>query len=82
MLCSGLYFDSHKGIIATIRFEHTWFVDIHNREKELEPNSVVKDSLTTATDGKKYYTKYYNLDVNLSVGYRVKSKQGTQSTNG
>jgi hypothetical protein len=40
--------------------------------------SVVKESLTTANDGKKYKTKYYNLDVIISVGYRVKSKQGTQ----
>ncbi len=48
------------------------------KEKELEPISVVKDSLTTASDGKKYNTKYYNLDVIISVGYRVKSKQGTQ----
>src|SRR5690606_17103202 len=48
------------------------------REKELVPVSVVKESLTTASDGKKYKTKYYNLDVIISVGYRVKSKQGTQ----
>lgn len=48
------------------------------KEKELEPDSVVKDSLTTAKDGKKYNTKFYNLDVIISVGYRVKSKQGTQ----
>ncbi|MCK9453412.1 MAG: virulence RhuM family protein [Bacteroidales bacterium] len=48
------------------------------KEGELESNSVVKDSLTTAKDGKKYKTKYYNLDVIISVGYRVKSKQGTQ----
>jgi hypothetical protein len=41
-------------------------------------DSVVKDSLTTAKDGKKYSTKYFNLDVIISVGYRVKSKQGTQ----
>jgi hypothetical protein len=34
--------------------------------------------LTTAADGKKYKTQYYNLDVIISVGYRVKSKQGTQ----
>ena len=37
-----------------------------------------KDSLLTATDGKKYRTKIYNLDVIISVGYRVKSKRGTQ----
>jgi len=48
------------------------------REKELALNSVVKESLTTAKDGKKYNTKIYNLDVIISVGYRVKSKQGTQ----
>ena len=48
------------------------------KEGELNEISVVKDSLTTAADGKKYRTKYYNLDVIISVGYRVKSKQGTQ----
>jgi len=48
------------------------------RERELNKNSVVKESLTTAADGKKYRTKYYNLDVIISVGYRVKSKRGTQ----
>lgn len=48
------------------------------KEGELMPDSVVKESLTTAKDGKKYSTKYYNLDVIISVGYRVKSKQGTQ----
>lgn len=47
-------------------------------EGELDPNSVVKDSLTTAADGKKYKTKIYNLDVIISVGYRVKSLRGTQ----
>lgn len=48
------------------------------REGELNADSVVKDSLTTASDGKKYRTKYYNLDVIISVGYRVKSLRGTQ----
>ena len=48
------------------------------KKKELSPKSVVKDSLTTAADGKKYKIKFYNLDVIISVGYRVKSKQGTQ----
>jgi len=47
-------------------------------EKELEENSVCKDSLLTANDGKKYKTKFYNLDVIISVGYRVKSQRGTQ----
>ena len=48
------------------------------KEEELSENSVVKYSLTTASDGKKYKTKFYNLDVIISVGYRVKSKTGTQ----
>jgi prophage maintenance system killer protein len=48
------------------------------KEKELKSSSVVKDSLTTASDGKRYKTKYYNLDVIISVGYRVKSIRRTQ----
>jgi hypothetical protein len=47
-------------------------------EGELLEDSVVKESLTTAADGKKYATKFYNLDVIISVGYRVKSLRGTQ----
>jgi hypothetical protein len=42
------------------------------KEGELEVNSVRKESLLTAADGKKYRTKFYNLDVIISVGYRVK----------
>ena len=48
------------------------------KEDELREDAVVKYSLTTASDGKKYKTKLYNLDVIISVGYRVKSKTGTQ----
>lgn len=48
------------------------------KEGELKENSVVKDYLTAAADGKNYSTKYYNLDVIISVGYRVKSHRGTQ----
>jgi len=47
-------------------------------EGELNEISVVKDFLTTAQDGKNYNTKHYNLDVIISVGYRVKSLRGTQ----
>ena len=47
------------------------------REGELDRNSVVKDFLTTAADGKNYHVLYYNLDAIISVGYRVKSKRGT-----
>jgi hypothetical protein len=46
------------------------------KEKELRSVSVVKESLTTASDGKQYKTKHYNLDVIISVGYRVKSIRG------
>ena len=48
------------------------------KEGELEESSVSKDSLLTAADGKRYKTKFYSLDVIISVGYRVKSIRGTQ----
>ena len=53
---------------------------IHNilKEGELAINSVVKESLTTAADGKNYPTSDYNLDAVISVGYRVKSNRGNQ----
>src|SRR6185295_17367022 len=47
-------------------------------EGELQPGSVVKEFLIAAADGKNYQTKFYNLDVIISVGYRVKSHRGTQ----
>ncbi len=47
-------------------------------ENELVKDSVVAKNATTATDGKIYQVEYYNLDVIISVGYRVKSKRGTQ----
>ena len=47
-------------------------------EGELERNSVVANFATTAADGKKYQVDYYNLDVIISVGYRVKSQRGVQ----
>lgn len=46
-------------------------------EGELEAESVVAYFATTAADGKTYQVEYYNLDVIISVGYRVKSKRGT-----
>ena len=48
------------------------------KEGELDREAVVKESLTTASDGKNYKTKIYNLDVIISVGYRVKSKRGVE----
>lgn len=47
-------------------------------EGELNENSVVRNFRTTAADGRNYETMFYNLDVIISVGYRVKSLQGTQ----
>ncbi len=47
-------------------------------KEELKGFSVVAKFATTATDGKVYQVEHYNLDVIISVGYRVKSKQGTQ----
>ncbi|NJN27934.1 MAG: cytochrome C biogenesis protein CycH [Cyclobacteriaceae bacterium] len=48
------------------------------KEKELQRDSVVAKNATTALDGKTYKVDYYNLDVIISVGYRIKSKRGTQ----
>jgi hypothetical protein len=48
------------------------------KEGEIEKISVVKDYLTTAIDGKNYNTKYYNLDVIISVRYHIKSLRGVQ----
>ena len=48
------------------------------REGELQKNSVVANFAITALDNKTYQTEHFNLDVIISVGYRVKSKQGTQ----
>lgn len=48
------------------------------QDGELHEESVVKESLTTAADGKAYRTKLYNLDAILAVGYRVRSKRGVQ----
>ena len=47
-------------------------------EEELNPEAVVAKIATTAADGKVYQVDYYNLDVIISVGYRVKSQRGTQ----
>jgi len=57
-------------------------VSLHIRniinDRELEEGSVVKEYLTTAADGKNYRTLYYNLDMILAIGYRVRSPRGTQ----
>ncbi len=60
--------------VATIN-EH--LKNIFN-SNELQENSVIRNFLITASDGKKYNTKHYNLDAIISVGYRVNSKRATQ----
>jgi hypothetical protein len=47
-------------------------------DNELNYISVVKDYLTTATDGKNYEVTFYNLDMILAIGFRVRSKRGVQ----
>ncbi|MFA7327448.1 MAG: virulence RhuM family protein [Candidatus Kapaibacterium sp.] len=51
--------------------------NIYN-DNELDVNSVVKNYLTTAADGKEYDVTYYSLDMILAIGFRVRSKRGTQ----
>ena len=48
------------------------------QDRELYADAVVKESLTTAADGKRYATQLYNLDAILAVGYRVRSPRGVQ----
>ena len=48
------------------------------KEQELIKDSVVKDFLTTANDGKKYNILHYNLDAIIAVGYRINSKKATE----
>ena len=47
-------------------------------DEELAEDSVVKESLTTAADGKRYPTKLYHLDAILAIGFRVRSPRGVQ----
>ena len=48
------------------------------KERELSKDSVVKDFLTTAADGKNYHVVFYSLEMILAVGYRVRGVRGTQ----
>lgn len=47
-------------------------------ENELDENSVVKNFFTTASDGKNYNVTFYSLEMILAIGFRVRSKRGTQ----
>lgn len=48
------------------------------KDNELNENSVVKNYFTTAADGKEYNVTFYSLDMILAIGFRVRSKRGTQ----
>lgn len=48
------------------------------KDKELDENSVIKNYLSTAADGKNYKVTFYALDMVLAIGFRVRSKRGTQ----
>ena len=48
------------------------------KDKELKSKSVIKDYLTTASDGKEYEVSFYTLEMILAIGYRVRSKRGVQ----
>jgi len=65
-------------LFQTTRNNVTLHISNIFKQGELIEKAVCKDSLLTAADGKKYKTKIYNLDVIISVGYRVKSLRGTQ----
>ena len=70
-----------QGLIAELFQTTKQNVSLHLRnilaERELDADSAVKESLTTAADGKRYRTLYYSLDAILAVGYRVRSARGT-----
>ncbi len=70
--------NSMAELFNTTRNNITMHIKNIFEEGELQENSVSKDSLLTAKDGKKYKTKFYNLDLIISVGYRVRSVRGTQ----
>lgn len=67
----AMLFDKAKSTIS----EHIKHIF---EEKELDENSVVRNFRTTESNGKNYEVNYFNLDVIISVGYRVKSLRGTQ----
>jgi len=65
-------------LFDTTRVNVTQHINNILNDGELSKDSVCKDFLHTASDGKNYHTKYYNLDMIIAVGYRVNSKRATQ----
>ena len=70
--------NSMAELFNTTRNNITMHIKNIFEEGELQENAVSKEYLLTAKDGKKYRTKFYNLDLIISVGYRVKSVRGIQ----
>ena len=71
---------SQKGmaeLFQTSKQSISYHVNNCFNEGELDRNSVVKEFLTTAADGKEYLTQFYNLDAIISVGYRINSRRAT-----
>ena len=65
-------------LFETIRRNIGLHINNIYQDNELEITSVEKNYFYTARDGKEYRMKYYNLDMIISVGYRVKSKNGVK----
>lgn len=65
-------------LFATSKQNISLHIDNILKDKELTGNSVVKDYLTTAADGKQYKVQHYALPMILAVGFRVRSHRGTQ----
>ena len=70
--------NSMAELFNTTRNNITMHIKNIFEEGELQENAVSKESLLTSKDGKKYRTKFYNLNLIISVGYRVKSVRGIQ----
>lgn len=65
-------------LFATSKQTVSYHISNILKDNELDKNSVVKEFLTTASDGKQYNVIFYSLEMILAVGYRVKGKRGTQ----
>jgi len=65
-------------LFGTSKQNISWHIANILRDSELDENSVVKDYLTTAADGKPYHVMFYSLEMILSIGYRVRNVRGVQ----
>ncbi len=70
--------DVMANLYGTTKQNVSYHINNIFKEEELDKNSVVKDFLTTAKDGKKYNVSHYNLDAIIAVGYRINSKKATE----